>query len=81
MTVLIETRFCGARKNAEIWLDQRLRLREIHNSWYPDFTSKVYGETESRFAVKRHWWSKIEWLPKQGTFLRASALREGSGKS
>ena len=58
--VLIETRFCG---------------NQLGDSWYPDFVSKVYGETDSRFAVKRHWWSRIEWLPKNGTFTRAALAR------
>jgi hypothetical protein len=64
MTVLVETRFCG---------------RSLENSWFPDFVSKVYGETESRYAVKRHWWKKVEWLPKRGTFARCVEIG-GSGR-
>jgi len=60
MKVLVETRFCG---------------RLLENLWFPDFTSSVYGETESRFAVKRHWYSRVQWLPKNGEFTRIAVLK------
>ena len=57
--VLVETRFLGA---------------SLEQMWFPDFTSKVYGETASRFAVKRHWWSPVQWLPKSGHFTRIAEI-------
>jgi hypothetical protein len=61
MRVLVETRFCGA---------------SLDTLWFPDFESKVYGETPERFAVKRHWWSRVDWFPKDGQFTRVRQISE-----
>lgn len=53
--VLIETKFCGI---------------SLEDSWYPDYEATVVEETENRVCVKRHWWSKKEWPPKNGSLLR-----------
>lgn len=42
--------------------------------WYPAFEAKVLDETASLVKVRRHWWRRKEWLPKQGPFLRVSKV-------
>lgn len=61
--VLVETRFCGT---------------SLDRAWYPDFEAIVLEETDSRVAVKRHWWTRREWLPKRGPFTRVSEIAEAS---
>ena len=48
--VLVETHFCGAMLDT--------------TRWYPDYEATVVAETAERIAVRRHWWSRKEWLPK-----------------
>lgn len=57
--VLVETRFLGT---------------EITNDWYPDFVSRVYGETINRVGVKRHWWSAIRWVPRNGPLAQVKEI-------
>lgn len=57
--VLVETRFCG---------------NHLDNGWYPDYQGIAVAETESRYKVKRHWWSRGEWMPKSGEFIRVRVV-------
>lgn len=43
--------------------------------WYPDFEGYVVDETEMRFAVKKHWWSFRQWVPKNGSFSRCVEIK------
>lgn len=59
--VLVETRFMG---------------REIMpDMWFPDYEANAVAETDTRYGIKRHWWSEISWLPKNGEYIRIKEVK------
>lgn len=56
--VLVEDRF------------SRVPPFEPGDTWYPSFEGYVVAETAIRYGIKRHWWSPVEWVPKNGSHSR-----------
>ena len=44
------------------------------DTWYPDFVGYLVAETENRLGIKRHWYSKIGWYPKNPNLTRVRAI-------